>query len=86
MMVDLYRTFGDPVSDRMLFAWHEMLFEKRGGLKDIGQYRTGRQADGSGFRSHPCPRVHFEAPPAMKVPEEMTRFCGLVQPHRTNRH
>src|SRR5258706_7105677 len=41
MMVDLYRTFGDPVSGRMLFAWHGMLFEKRGSLRDIGRYRTG---------------------------------------------
>src|SRR5260370_10263770 len=43
MMVDLYRTFGDPVSDRMLVAWPQMLFRQRGDLRDIGQYRTGDQ-------------------------------------------
>ena len=74
MMVDLYRTFGDPVSDRMLFAWHGMLFEKRGGLRDIGQYRTGDEPMEVVSGPIHAPRVHFEAPPATKVPEEMTRF------------
>src|SRR5258708_5420678 len=76
MMVDLYRTFGDPVSDRMLFAWHGMLFEKRGGLRDIGQYRTGDEPMEVVSGPIHAPRVPFEAPPAMKVPEEMTRYVS----------
>src|SRR5260370_1226256 len=75
-MVDLYRSFGDPVSDRMLFAWHEMLFEKRGSLRDICQYRTGDEPMEVVSGPIHAPRVHFEAPPAMKVPEEMTRFVS----------
>src|SRR5277367_6233558 len=39
MMVDLYRSFAEPLSDDMLFAWHRMLFKDRGGLTDIGRYR-----------------------------------------------
>ena len=41
MMVNLYRSFAEPLSNAMLFTWHRMLFEQRGGLRDIGRYRTG---------------------------------------------
>src|SRR5208282_505806 len=41
MMVNLYRSFAEPLSDAMLFAWHRMLFEQRGALREIGRYRTG---------------------------------------------
>jgi len=74
MMVDLYRTFGDPVSERILYSWHRMLFEKRGGLRDIGQYRTGDEPMEVVSGPIDAPRVHFEAPPSTKVPEEMARF------------
>src|SRR2546430_7037065 len=39
MMVDLYRSFAEPLSGRMLFAWHKMLMKGRSDLKDIGRYR-----------------------------------------------
>jgi Fic family protein len=58
----------------MLFAWHLMLFEKRGGLRDIGHYRRG---DGPmEIVSGPTHerRMHFEAPPSPKVPKEMAGF------------
>src|ERR1700730_6761231 len=41
MMVDLYRSFAEPLADDMLFSWHRLLFKERGGLKDVGRYRTG---------------------------------------------
>src|SRR5580658_6675710 len=44
MMVDLYRSFAEAVSDHVLFSWHRKLFKDRGGLKDVGCYRTGRDA------------------------------------------
>src|SRR5579863_2098944 len=43
MMVDLYRSSGEPLSEDRLFAWHEMLVKGRTELKDIGRYRTGGQ-------------------------------------------
>src|SRR6266849_2543665 len=74
MMVNLYRSFAEPLSNAMLFTWHRMLFEQRGGLRDIGRYRTGGEP--MEVVSGPIhePRVHFEAPPSTKVPEEMARF------------
>jgi Fic family protein len=74
MMVDLYRSFAEPLSDERLFSWHQMLFQERGRLIDVGRYRTG--ADAMEIVSGPLhdPKVHFEAPPAVKLPEEMARF------------
>src|SRR6266849_4477650 len=44
MMVALYRSFAEPLSDDMLFAWHRMLVKGRHDLKDIGRYRTNVEA------------------------------------------
>jgi Fic family protein len=86
LMVDLYRTFGNPLSARMLFEWHRMLFERRGRLKDIGRYRTSDEPMEVVSGPIHAPRVHFEAPPSTKVPEEMRRFVdwfNLTEPTGT---
>lgn len=76
MMVDLYRSFAEPLTDEKLFSWHQMLFKDRGRLIDVGRYRTGE--DAMEIVSGPLhePRVHFEAPPAAKVAQEMARFIA----------
>ena len=74
MMVDLYRSFGEPLSEDMLFSWHRLLFRDRGGLRDVGCYRTGHEAMEVVSGPIHAPRVHFEAPPSSRVPEEMARF------------
>src|ERR1700749_1683196 len=40
MMVSLYRSSFEPLSDKLLFGWHKMLMNGRGDLKNIGRYRT----------------------------------------------
>ncbi len=74
MMVDLYRSFSEPLTDDMLFAWHRMLVKGRKDLKNVGAYRTEREAMQVVSGAIYSPRVHFEAPPASKVPKEMARF------------
>jgi Fic family protein len=74
MMVDLYRTFAEPLTDRMLFRWHAMLL---GGSRDVavvGGYR--KHADPMQVVSGPLHRrrVHFEAPPSVRVAGEMKMF------------
>lgn len=74
MMVDLYRNFAEPVSDGLLFRWHEMLMNGRRDVRDVGRYRAG---DGPmQIVSGPIhePRVHFEAPPPARMKSEMARF------------
>ena len=74
MMVDLYRSFADPLSDGMLFSWHRLLFRDRGGIGDVGRYRTGHDAMEVVSGPVHAPRVHFEAPPSSRIPGEMARF------------
>jgi Fic family protein len=76
MMVNLYRTFAEPLSDEMLFSWHRMLFAERGGLRDIGRYRTGTEPMEVVSGAIYAPKVHFEAPPSSRVPKEMARFVA----------
>ena len=76
MMVDLYRSFAEALSDDMLFSWHRMLFKDRGGLTDIGRYRTGQEAMEIVSGPVHARSVHFEAPPSSRVPEEMARFVA----------
>jgi Fic family protein len=84
MMVDLYRSFAEPLSDEMLFSWHRMLFKERGRLIDVGRYRTG--ADAMEIVSGPIhkPKVHFEAPPSERIPKEMARFVAWFNHSRFN--
>jgi Fic family protein len=76
MMVNLYRSFAEPLSDDMLFSWHGMLFKDSGGLKDVGRFRTGKEAMEVVSGPLHAPTVHFEAPPSSRVPREMARFVA----------
>lgn len=76
MTVDLFRSFGEPLSNEMLFGWHRMLMSGRRDLTDVGRYRTSR--DPMEIISGPVgkTKVHFQAPPADHVPGEMKRFIA----------
>jgi Fic family protein len=76
MMVDLYRSFAEPLSEGMLFRWHRMVMSGSRSVKDVGRYRTG--AEPMQVISGPIdePKVHFEAPPSSRLPSEMARFIS----------
>jgi Fic family protein len=74
MMVSLYRSFSEPLSDELLFGWHKMLTNGRRDVKNIGRYRTDDEPMQVVSGSLHAPKVHFEAPPSAKVPKEMARF------------
>jgi Fic family protein len=40
MMMDLYRSFAEPLTHETMFRWHSMLTAGRRDLKSIGAYRT----------------------------------------------
>jgi Fic family protein len=74
MMVDLFRTFSKPVSAEMLFRWHRALMSGRRDLSDVGRYRRGEEPMQVVSGRIGSPKIHFEAPPARKVPAKMRVF------------
>ncbi|QDC38045.1 Fic family protein [Sphingobium fuliginis] len=76
LMVDLYRHYGEPLTDRLLFNWHKMLMNGRYDLADISTYRTHADPMQIVSGALHAPRVHFEAPPSDRVQEEMGRFIA----------
>ena len=76
MMVDLYRGYAAPLTDRAMFDWHAMLLSGDASMRGIGGYRTHAEpmqvVSGPDYRR----TVHFEAPPSSRVPEEMRRFVA----------
>jgi len=74
MMVDLYRSFADSLSNEILFSWHGMLVSGRRDLKDVGRYRTGGDPMQVISGAIHEPTIHFEAPPSSRVKSEMQRF------------
>jgi Fic family protein len=74
MMIDLYRSFADPLTHETMFRWHGMLAAGRRDLKNIGAYRTHDEPMQVVSGPIGRERVHFEAPPSAVVEIEMARF------------
>jgi len=76
MMVDLYRTFASPLTGKAMFRWHAMLLTGNRDIAVIGGYR--RHGAPMQVVSGPLHKrkVHFEAPPSHRVPEEMKAFVA----------
>lgn len=73
LMVDVRKTFHEPLTKAKLFAWHKMLM------------RNSKTVSAGAWRKHREPmqvisgaigkeEIHFEAPPSKDVPKEMERF------------
>lgn len=78
MMLDATRNLAEPLSDQRLFGWHAALFPTgRSGLRKlvVGAWRT-EAAGPMQVVSGPYGReqVHFEAPPASRLEQEMSAF------------
>jgi Fic family protein len=75
MMLDATRNYDKPLTADRLFGWHSALFPTgRSGMRSIqvGKWRDDRKGpmqvvSGPEGRE----RVHYEAPPASRLPEEM---------------
>ncbi len=74
MMIDLYRSFAETLTDETMYRWHRLLTNGRQDLRDIGQYRTHPEPMVIISGRYDEPKIHFEAPPSAQVPKEMNRF------------
>jgi Fic family protein len=73
-MVEIYRTFAEPLSEDTLFAWHRMVMSGRHDVTDVGRYRTSDEPMQIVSGAVGTQKVHFEAPPSAQVPSKMKRF------------
>ena len=77
MMLDATEKHDEPLSAERLFGWHAALFPTgRSGIRDItvGAWRAGAIQVVSGGMGRE--KIHFEAPDATTLPEEMGAFLG----------
>jgi Fic family protein len=73
LMIDVRNTYKDELTKEKLFAWHKMLLPESDGM-EVGQWRTHEEP--MQVISGPIGRqkVHYEAPPSKRVPQEMDQF------------
>jgi Fic family protein len=77
LMLEAVTTLQTPLKLDTLFRWHALLFPEPGLLQPVSAGQLRQDDDGpmqvvSGRIDRP--RVHFEAPPAIKLEAELTRF------------
>ncbi len=75
LMVDVRNTYRDPLSEKKLFEWQKMILPGPRRV-NVGAWRTHEES--MQIISGPVGKwkVHFEAPPSEKVPEEMRGFIN----------
>lgn len=76
MMVDVYSTFAEPLSHLTLHRWHGMLMAHDRQLQVVGAYRKHDDAMQIVSGRVDRPTVHFEAPPSLRVQDEMNAFVA----------
>jgi Fic family protein len=73
LMIDVRKTFKEPLTEAKLFVWHKMLLRESQKL-ELGQWRTHQEPMQVISGAMGKEKVHYEAPPSSKVPKEMKKF------------
>ncbi len=75
LMVDVRQTFMEPLTKEKLFQWHEMLMAGSRNIQ-VGVWRTHTEPMQIISGAAGKEKIHFEAPPSSRVPQEMDRFIA----------
>lgn len=75
LMTDVRTTYKDKLTKEKLFSWHRMLLKESRGI-EIGAWRTHEEPMQIVSGALGKQKVHYEAPPSPRVPEEMDRFIA----------
>jgi len=87
LMMDATRKWNMPMTERRLFGWQAALFPT--GYSGLAKVRIGAYRDDSDgpmrvvSRYGILERVHFQAPPAERLPNEMAGFIGALNAEAT---
>ncbi len=76
LLIDLYKSYDKELRHETLCRWHYKLMGHRNDLRNIGCYRTGKEAMQVISGPIHAPYVHFEAPPFKRVKKEMDSFIN----------
>jgi Fic family protein len=77
LLYEVYETFDQPLTHKMLERWHNILFTGQSSIEDKGRYRTHEEAmQIISNRYDSKPRIHFEAPPSNIVKKEMSTYIN----------
>ena len=75
LMIDVRNSYRESLSKEKLCEWHRMIMAGSRGIM-TGQWRSHEAPMQVISGSVGKPKVHFEAPPSSRVPNEMTRFIA----------
>ncbi len=73
LMIHVRSSYAEALSEAMLFEWHVMLMEGNRYIQ-AGQWRSDSEPMQVVSGALGKEKVHFEAPPSARVPEEMEAF------------
>lgn len=75
LMVEVRRSWAQPLSEELLFYWHKLLMQGSS-ISGVGKWRIHLDPMQVVSGSAVNPKVHFEAPPSDQLPEEMNTFIN----------
>ncbi len=75
LMIDVRRTFKEPLTEEKLFAWHVLLLSEHKRI-EVGRWRKHSEPMQVISGAIGKEKIHFEAPPSEKVPGEMKAFIN----------
>lgn len=75
LMIDVRNTYKEPLTEKKLFDWHQLLFPEPTTVS-VGAWRNHHESMQVVSGAMGKEKVHFEAPPSAQVPKEMKRFIS----------
>ena len=75
VMVDIRKTFAEPLTEQKLFDWHKMLLPTANDI-EVGKWRTHVEPMQIVSGALGKRKVHFEAPPSKQVPKQMKQYIN----------
>ncbi|MEJ7770035.1 MAG: Fic family protein [Chitinophagaceae bacterium] len=73
LMVEVHNSYVEPLTKTKLFAWHKMLLSESRGI-NVGVWRKHEDPMQVISGAVGKEKIHFEAPPSSRVPDEMKKF------------
>jgi Fic family protein len=83
LMLEVRNNFQEKLTEKMLKNWHAMLFNNAKYI-NAGIYRKGEEPMQIVSGVLGKEKVHYEAPPSAKVPQEMKNFVIWYNKFKTN--